>query len=109
VLPRQAYAVALGKQAANRECLRGRPIEALAAREHLLLGVENALQGLVDRKTVGNGCQHLPQAPNLVLADCRGRVAATKNRLVGAAESRPAAAEPVGLVGKVGDGALELL
>src|SRR5206468_7626344 len=48
VLARQANAVAFRDQASVGERLRRRPVEPLAAREHLLFGVKDALKRLVD-------------------------------------------------------------
>ena len=59
VLARQAHAAALGEQAAEGERLGRRPVEPLAAVEHRLLGVEDALQRLVDVQALGDRGQHL--------------------------------------------------
>ena len=102
VLARQADAVALREQAAEGQRLGGRPVEALAAVEHRLLGLEDPAQRLVD----GEARREPWSAPrraasSCVVVDRGGDVAAAEHRLVGPAEPRPAALEPVGLVGQI--------
>ena len=102
ILARQANAMALGEQAAERQRFGGRPVEALAAFEHRLLGIEDALQSLVDVEAFGDRRQNLAELLQLLVADRSRDVAAAEHRLVGPAEAGPAAFEPVGLVGQVG-------
>ena len=54
--------MAFGEKATEGERFGGRPVETLAGREHCLLGVEHALQRLVDGETFGDGRQHLAEA-----------------------------------------------
>ena len=98
----------LRDQAAEGERLGGRPVEPLAALEHRLLGVEDPAQRLVDRQTFGDRGQHLADLGEQGIVDRGGDVAAPEHRLVGLAEPRPAALEPVGLVGQIADRRLEL-
>src|SRR5581483_2147851 len=86
VLARQTHAVAFGEQASKRQCFGGCPVEPLAAPEHLLLGVEHALQGLVDREAFGNGREDLAQTPDFLFADRSLDVPAAKHWFVGTAE-----------------------
>src|SRR4249919_819278 len=87
VLARQAHTVPLGDQAAVGERLGSRPVEALAASEHFFLRVENSLQRLVDRKTFRDRGQDLAKTPELTFLDGGRDIAASKHRLVRAAET----------------------
>src|SRR6202042_1531215 len=48
VLTRQAHAMAVEQQRAERECLAGRPVDALAGLDRLAARVEEALDRAVD-------------------------------------------------------------
>ncbi len=107
VLARQADLVALGQQRAERQRFGGGPVKALAALEHRGLAVQDAAHRLVDREAVGGGRQ--PAAHVLERVGCDGGLAADVVVLLAAVEVRPAAVEPVGLVGLVIATGLEFL
>ena len=108
VLAGQANSPAFLEQGSEGERLGGRPVEALAAGEHLGLGVDDPLEGLVDGQPFRDRGQHLADLAQARLFDAGGDVAAFGLRSLRPAEARPAALEPVGLVGKIGFGRLEL-
>ena len=56
----------------------------------------------------GDGGQQLAEAVELLVVERGADVAAAEHGLVGPAEARPAALEPVGLVGQIGRAGLEL-
>jgi predicted Ser/Thr protein kinase len=101
VLAGQPNAMAVGEQAAERERLGRRPIEALAALEHHFFGVEDALERLVDGEAFGNRRQDLAQPLELGRVDGGRDIAAAEHRLIGAPEPCPPALEPVGLVRQI--------
>ena len=108
VLPREPNALPFRDQASEGERLRRRPVEAPAALEHRLLGVEDALEGLVDVDALGNGGQDLAEVSELIRPNRRVDVAAAEHRLVRAGTAPPAPLEPVRLVRAVGFGGVEL-
>ncbi len=71
VLARQPHALSVRKQAAERERLAGRPVEALAGFEHRLLCIEDALQRLVERGTLRGRWSAMRQAARI--RRCRSR------------------------------------
>ena len=87
----------------------GRPVEALAALEHLALGVDDPAERLVDgevrRGPWSGSCRSRATVSSATpVATLRRSVIA----VVRLAEARPGALEPVGLVGQIGFGRLEL-
>jgi hypothetical protein len=109
VLTGEADLIAFPDQAAEGDRLGRGPIEALAAGEHLRLGVEDALQGLVDLEAFGDPGEHPAELGQRFRLDAGDDVAAVGDRLVGLAEAFPAPAEPVRLVRQIGFGGVELL
>ena len=101
VLAGEANALPFRDQAAEGERFRRRPVESLAALEHRLLGVEDALKRLVNVHVGRDGRQDLAESLEHLVADRGVDVAAAEHRLVRAGEAGPAAFEPVGLVRKV--------
>src|SRR3569623_1541260 len=107
VLAGQAIAGAAGEQAAERERLAGRPVEARAVREHLALGVEDALQRAVRGEAFGDRRQDLAKLAEFRYVDGRRRVAAAEHRFVGPSKPSPAPFEPVRLVRQIREGRFE--
>src|SRR5438067_12294855 len=109
VLAGKAHALAFGDEAAERQRFGRRPVESLAALEHRGLGIEDALQSLVELKAFGDLRQDLRKIAHFLVVDRGGGIAASEHRLFGSAEAGPAPFEPVGLVRLIGDSGLELL
>ncbi|MPL74173.1 hypothetical protein SDC9_19983 [bioreactor metagenome] len=95
VLAGQAHREPLGEQRAEGQRLGGRPVEAGAGLEHLLLRLEQARHGLVDVEAVGMRGQRLAKLGQLFGRD-RGDAGVIVLRLP--VEVLPAPVEPVGLV-----------
>ena len=98
-----------GDEAAEGQCLTGRPVETFAALEHLRLGVEYAAQRLVDVQIFGNRRQRPAETvEQLTFYRCVDITARgfSVRRLVQAA---PPAGEPVCLVRLVAGGGVEFL
>src|SRR5262249_25881922 len=95
VLAREAHERALGAERAEGERLAGRPVDALAALDRLLLGLELARDLAVEVKAVGNA--HEGRAD---LLQELGRDAGIAAAVVvgGGGETGPGAFEPIGLV-----------
>src|SRR5215208_1880537 len=98
----------LEQERAERERLRGGPINALARFEHALAIVQEPL----DRAMHVKSSRNFDQAPSEVLQGFgwKARLSATRvvHVLVRSLDAGPAAVEPVGLVGLVALGGLEL-
>ena len=101
ILARKAHAVSFGDEAAESERFGSGPVEPFAAGEHLLLGLEDAAQRLVDRQIVGHRGERAAETVEQLLLD-RGLDIAARGFGIGRlVEARPASAEPVRLVGLV--------
>ena len=101
--------MAFGEQGPERQRLGRRPVEALARVEHRLLGVDHALQRLVDLHALGNGGQHFADTAQLVFRNRRRDIAAAEHRLARQLEPAPAPFEPVRLVRQIARSCLKLL
>ena len=98
----------LADQGAEGERLAGRPVEILAALEHRAAGVDDPLQGRMDGDVGGDGGKNPANLPDQLLCHAGDDVAPLGDRLVRLVQARPFPLEPVGLVGQVGLGGLEL-
>ncbi len=101
ILPGQAHTEPFGHEAAERQCLGGGPIEPFTAGEHLLLGLEHAAKGLVDRQVAGDAGQRTAKAVEQLLVDRRFDIATRTFRIGRLVHAGPATAEPVCLIGLV--------
>ena len=101
VLAGEAHAMALEQQRAEGERLGHRPVDALAGLHHLLAVVEEALDRAVDVEALRNRGERLADLLD-GLDRIAGLAAARIVRILAhGLEARPAAVEPVGLVGLV--------
>ncbi len=108
ILAGKTHVVAFGDKAAEGQRLGRGPVEARAAVEHLLLGVDHALQGLVDGQAFGNRGERAAQAFKQLGVDRGVHVAAGGFGVRRLVQPAPAPGEPVGLVGLVALAGLEL-
>ena len=106
VLTRQAHRVALGQEAAEGKRLGGGPVKALAAVEHLLLGVQKPPDRLVQGEAV-RGCDQ--RLSDLLEGLGLDRGLAALIFLALAVKMTPAPVQPVGLVGLVAFSGLEFI
>ena len=105
VLARQADGIAFGRQGAKRQMLGHAPIKALAGVDHLAALIEQADNRLVGAEIRRDGRDRFADALEAVDVDASY---ATAGFVVGQRQARPAAIEPVGLVGTVAGGGREL-
>ncbi len=96
VLTGQAHGITFQQQAAKSHSFGGGPVDAFAGLEHLALAFQQAFDGLMSRKTFGQGGQGFANLSQ----PCRFKGGLPA--LVFAAltiQMRPAAIQPIGLVG----------
>ena len=106
VLPCEADGVAFEHEGPEGHGLGGGPVEALAGFEHLLLGVEKAFHGAVEREAVGRAAERVAHFRDRFGGD-GGLAALVAFALL--VEVAPPAIEPVGLVGLEGLAGFEFL
>src|SRR4029079_15716072 len=100
VLTGQPHRSAVEQKRAERQCLSGRPVDALTGLDRLAAGIEEALDGAVNVEALrhrGELVAHLPQR-------LRGDAGAAATEGIDGAcglHSRPAAIQPIGIVGLV--------
>ena len=106
ILAGKPHPRALDKQGPEGKRLGRRPVDALAALDHPALGVEQAQDAAMHVEILGRPGQRQPDF--LENLDARHRIAPA-DVARGHLEAGPGAFQPVGLVGLVGFGSLEIL
>ena len=101
VLPGQSDIITFRYQRSVSQSLAGRPVEILAALEHLRLCLEHPSQRLVNRQALGNRGQRPAETVEQFRVDRGFDIAPRGLRIGRNMQALPAPAKPVGLVGLV--------
>ncbi len=101
VLAGEAHRIALVEQAAKSERFARRPIDALAGFDRVFARIEKALDRLMQMEALGHGAKLGAEFAQFPDRDTR-RTTARLIDLIGRPQRRPAAVEPIGLIGLVG-------
>src|SRR5208282_779752 len=99
---------AVGQERAEGERFGGRPIDPLAALDRGAAVLEEAQNGLMDLEAFRRRGDPLADLPQAIELDAGLAAAIVVDDVLRRLDARPAAVEPIGLVGRVGLAGFEL-